>query len=1104
MLKQRGNLGGIANKPGVSLPYVGVVLMLSEWVDFHFVVNGKMYKFVLKGGDAVSFNQLMEIFKIADNVLPGKSDNLDSEKSNEKDVNAAAADKVEVVKIDADKLAEDASEISENTKKFLEQVEKVEFSNPELLYIEKIEKDTIAGAILDGNELTPEYPYGTTYQDFCKMYTRKFQAPDWVLISLKPFNTTESLTITMKNGDVITVKVTDDADAVIIDDPTYGPIVQTITNPSGTTIDLFDYWISDNLRYSQGMDGWPGHRGNAYTSYLFNWYDYNGNYEGNGDYTYVRDDDIVDGKKNYYVQNGHLRGNGNRQGINTSDAFKFYPGVAGTVEDYGVKKSGQNWTNNHDLYSSINSWTGTADPTTGLVEGVLNSDGYPQLTDSDTKGTDGKALNYLFDESSHAGKERYGDVDQLLYVDKDGYYTYDSRYYSAEYTNGRFVLREHTAASDSPERGFWPFGNRVNWHGMHVTSEFSQPINGQVLNPKGDYKDMQFEFSGDDDTWIYIDGVLVGDGGGIHNRTEIDINFKTGLVTVTGRQDPNHPGTYEWTGYLDDIFRAAGKSTEDFEGHTFKPGTEHTFEMFYLERGGSESNLYLHYNLVSTTDFTAHKSYHNTDRLDRDQFKFELIGFDAEGETGEFQYAIMPGPAVDPDTHLTGWEDGLGTVGSPKKVYNDASETMDAHTTLTVGVTEDGNVNFGDVQISAAQLGKEYKYVVREVVPNDATNIDGIRWDQATEEQKLEGGFSKEGITYDSKVYYFKGKVVETKPGVFELKKTRYKDPEYTEIDDETKFFSFVNGNERPITLKVIKKDKDNQELLLDGAEFSLTHAMMDENGKWVVRKYEKDGQLVPVTPKTKTTVNGIATFDNLIEGHYILEETKAPEQYKRDENYRWLLTLTKEDSATSIVLVPTIQKLDQDGTLIGNPETLVPDENNVIEYTAFNTYVTPIDIKIFKADDKGALIGDAKFELYKLNGATYVRVTKDTYSWLDNNNQFTVPKSGFTMTGMLDGTYQIKEAKAPDGYIIINNTPITLTITEGKIVAASNVLTEGVTYQAATQTELDTYTVPNTPGVELPHTGGPGTRLIMIFGLILIAGSGALLWGRHYLNISN
>ncbi|MBQ7355575.1 MAG: Cna B-type domain-containing protein [Clostridia bacterium] len=83
--------------------------------------------------------------------------------------------------------------------------------------------------------------------------------------------------------------------------------------------------------------------------------------------------------------------------------------------------------------------------------------------------------------------------------------------------------------------------------------------------------DMHFHFAGDDDLWVLVDGELVLDLGGIHGSEDGDINFSTGLVTVNGTQ----------VGNLYDIA----------EG-------DHTLTIYYLERGSSQSNCEIRFNLA--------------------------------------------------------------------------------------------------------------------------------------------------------------------------------------------------------------------------------------------------------------------------------------------------------------------------------------------------------------------------------------------------------------------------------------------------------------------------------------------------------------------------
>ena len=839
-------------------------------VDFSYEVNGKVYGFTMQGADTVSLRALIEALHVY-------------EKESE-EIDIANEDLPEEVTASEDSPLD----------KFMAEIENVTFSDTSLLVPAYVEEDATAGEIKTELKLFPTYPLGLTQSEVLELNAKEYKEGDWILISMKQFDTTETLTVFMKNGNEFYITVTDAQDQP---EDSEGNVI-TIANPAGTTIDLFDYWVirQDII----GRDAWG---------------DLNQNWGGHDD-------------------NQGLNGTGNNKGINSSTgdaehghALKFSPAWEGTVFN-GTKN---NWTSlNTNGRDGLNSYTGNGNPfyiedgkqKYDIVQGTL-SDGFPILTENTTIGTNGESLAYLFDPRvSHEGKASYPGVNQLLYVDKDGYYTYDSRDYKADFNSDEKTFNVTKQTDDNTEiRGFWPFGTQNFWLGMHVNTQFSMPANGEVLNPYNEYKPMQFEFSGDDDTWLYVDGVLVGDGGGIHNRTEIDINFKNGTVTLTGKKDANHPGDFESVKYLDDIFKAAGKYPEQgseeeaenwedipgVEGHKrFKAGTYHTFDMFYLERGGGESNLYIHYNLVSTADFTAHKTFHGRDEddlLKRDEFQFELIGLDGKyrsvknQETGAYELIPATGEgaasarAIMPKTAGTG---GDGTVASP--FYDPDTQTLvngqPIHSqTYRTGVTEDGNVNFGTAEISQEDMNEAdqgnppvYKYLVREVVPDDAVNANGITWGAATEEQKKAGGFVKNNIIYDGTVYYMSGRVTSwtetdatgqevTRHGIA---KTYYTDDTYTTVRENTPFISFVNTYNSPHgNVDFTKIDQNKQ--VLAGATFQL---FRDSECTKPAKVIDEDNR-----PWTATSdANGRVSFEHVRVGTYYMKETAAPANHALDE----------------------------------------------------------------------------------------------------------------------------------------------------------------------------------------------------------------------------
>lgn len=268
--------------------------------------------------------------------------------------------------------------------------------------------------------------------------------------------------------------------------------------------------------------------------------------------------------------------------------------------------------------AGINGWSGSGAPTS-YVSSTLSDDGYPQIA-AGTHGSDrsgrrsytSESLAYLFDWSTQPGKEAHLGVKGLLQT-IDGYYEYDSQHNFASYdaaTNSFKVYDSPAVKYDGPAGKFngmfFPFNSAsqvnantsaesstLNHHfGLSMSTQFIQPAENGVAGMtdyNGSTRDMEFEFSGDDDVWVYIDDVLVGDLGGIHDLAKLNINFHTGDVKVNDKS----------VGTLKSLFEAAGVSTGNFSGDTFAADSQHTLKFYYLERGAAASNMHLKFNLVT-------------------------------------------------------------------------------------------------------------------------------------------------------------------------------------------------------------------------------------------------------------------------------------------------------------------------------------------------------------------------------------------------------------------------------------------------------------------------------------------------------------------------
>ena len=104
--------------------------------------------------------------------------------------------------------------------------------------------------------------------------------------------------------------------------------------------------------------------------------------------------------------------------------------------------------------------------------------------------------------------------------------------------------------------------NNINyWFGMSMEFDFLQSKDGKLVlkNEDGSLRpghgdSMIFEFSGDDDVWVFVDGVLVLDLGGTHAIVNGKVDFSTGEIIQTGY---NGGRLFETT--LIECFGRAGK-----------------------------------------------------------------------------------------------------------------------------------------------------------------------------------------------------------------------------------------------------------------------------------------------------------------------------------------------------------------------------------------------------------------------------------------------------------------------------------------------------------------------------------------------------------------
>ena len=732
-------------------------------------------------------------------------------------------------------------------------------------------------------------------------------------------------------------------------------IVKTV-NPTGTTVNLFDYWV-------------------------------------------------VNGDNDKSVNINNNNGNDNT-GINKGHQLKFNGGAG----------------------SGINKWTGRSGiGGFGRLQFVKNTlvDGYPSIkagtyTSYNTSGTyTDESLAYLFNNDSQKGKAVYNDVKGLFQL-QNGYYVYDSYGSDGNYavynttTNSFDVYNKagvyKGGVSDANLGQFFPFdsadkvfdekGNSLspkqiidgstslNHHfGMSMTTEFVQPAGGKTT----DNNDMVFEFSGDDDVWVYIDGVLVGDLGGIHEKATLEINFATGGVHVGHVDNANDPEkTIENTTILN-MFKAAGADTSNFSDNTFRDSTKHTLSFFYLERGAGASNMSLKFNLTTLPSSEVAKVDQNGEAVNGATFKlYQSDGPDADWNMGEL---VAQGTTKDGGQLILRKSDD-----SVLSFDNQHAEGHDYFVLKEVGLPAGYRSSLtSSTTATPGELHLQYKKAASGtggVVVAPQTTVTTANNEQWTGSRMwLNGGYlaAKETISLSKEIKDNKDKPISSGTTfAVVLKRT-----DKTKKDTDESAWTAVTGNP------------------LNGYKLCSAHGIAGA---------------VEAAKSADTSV-----FDVDTKGDYVVTVRSLPGDI---EKYAAMMTDKSKAEYTVAVYHTTASSLAR-ATI---------DNTSMVQYQTINRqfstviHLTNVQNRLFvqKVDDLDKPVNGATFELYKAEdvtgdspstyaieaGATpydTVQANGMTYPY-DIGGAACFPLDSTKHAPLIKGTYYLRESVSPDGHEI-NNT---------------------------------------------------------------------------------
>ena len=782
---------------------------------------------------------------------------------------------------------------------------------------------------------------------------------------------------------------------------------------------------------------------------------------------------------------------------------------------------------------AINTTTNDANsPISGAMQTTLGSDGYPALSD-------GTSLGYLFSNSTYATKKNNRSINGLFqYNETTGAYTFNSRENHAQFNAGsdtftlyqqiltshfmmyrfgnflpfndivhlsaqtstidkayletiansaqykvnngagaeygtlatqlkKFIglmdnahsdgwtgvdcMNEYFKASDIP-RTFTNNETLVQnlysidydeptdfYFGMEMKMNFMQPKGG--LTGKDGQQPMVFYFTGDDDVWVYIDGALFLDLSGIHRHVGGEIDFVNGEVKYysldvsTGDVSTTPYKTVEFSELVDPSLLN--------EKGTFKDYSTHSFNFYYMERGSGSGVCRMNFNFPllrkNTISVTKELSVDEQDKqnlLGNPDFRFQVL---KENGTD-----LFIGGSVSYDIQDTaGNKIGTGTTDE-NGVF-----TLKANQTAV----------FSNISENAG------KYFVRELLDPDAfeqygtISVDGST--RTTNNDVTVGSDTFKGIdspvkdvSDGSTAFHFNNQVTFNKLGSLSITKTL---TGYTPARSTSQFTFEVTLDDSPLpvgtTYTVGEKTRtvETEGLLsLASGETAVISHILAGTG-FTVKETAASAEGYAVT----YTVDGETRTGDGVSGVIKTE-------------HRTAISVNNSEQGTSVTI--PVQKV------LNAPDGLTHTYTLHLEQVTSQTNLTPVDpaytqelpLSITTEPvNSQFIIGYSQAATETLPATFYYKIT-ETEDSEDTTTQF-------------DASVYVVE-------VTVSNSGGALSATVTNVWKDENSITEG------------TPTVVFTNGIiryELPDTGGAGTTLYTVGGLLITTAAVFLLYSH-------